>query len=109
MSRKLEGNGLWDSSRMMLPQHVTAILKHQSQGEKRTRPVLDSQEYELISAAIGESFTDQKEITLILFNEITELEKSGVVVEVDQVQGWLRVKTDEMVQRIYLRDIIGTK
>ncbi|WP_408895379.1 hypothetical protein [Paenibacillus taichungensis] len=31
MSKKLEANGLWESSRMMLPQHKERIIQHRTQ------------------------------------------------------------------------------
>ena len=36
MSKKLENNGLWESSRMMLPEHREALLKHRHTSSQPT-------------------------------------------------------------------------
>lgn len=38
MSKKLENNGLWESSRMMLPEHREALLKHRHGEPETARP-----------------------------------------------------------------------
>ncbi|CAH1197661.1 hypothetical protein PAECIP111893_00870 [Paenibacillus plantiphilus] len=38
MSKKLEGNGLWESSRMMLPEHRERLIKHRQGGERESAP-----------------------------------------------------------------------
>lgn len=38
MSKKLEKNGLWESSRMMLPEHREALLKHRHGGAETEKP-----------------------------------------------------------------------
>lgn len=48
MTKKLEGNGLWESSRMMLPEHKETIIYKQHEEGRKQRPELDAQEIELI-------------------------------------------------------------
>ncbi|KHF36751.1 hypothetical protein CM49_01057 [Paenibacillus sp. P1XP2] len=36
MSKKLQGNGLFESSRMMLPEHREAYIRHQQRLVRRT-------------------------------------------------------------------------
>lgn len=40
MSKKLEGNGLWESSRMMLPEHREQLLKHRRESAGEPQPVI---------------------------------------------------------------------
>lgn len=47
MSKKLQGNGLWESSRMMLPEHRTQILKSNKEIIKVKMPVLHEDEIRL--------------------------------------------------------------
>lgn len=42
--KKLEGNGLWEGSRMILPEHKRRIIQDEQQQMKKERPVLDEQE-----------------------------------------------------------------
>jgi hypothetical protein len=43
MGKKLEGNGLWESSRMMLPEHKSRIRKNERETQRRIKPVLDAE------------------------------------------------------------------
>ncbi|MDH6675004.1 hypothetical protein M2277_005703 [Paenibacillus sp. LBL] len=80
--KRLEGNGLWESSRMMLPEHKVAInLKSKEEGRK-ARPTLDSQELELIEGVLAESYYEHRTITLRLFDEYQDKELTGIVVTI---------------------------
>lgn len=41
MSKKLTGNGLWESSRMMLPEHREQFLEQRRSLKKHEKPSLD--------------------------------------------------------------------
>ncbi len=84
MSKKLERNGLWESSRMMLPDHKETYIAHQQQLDKKKRPVLDEQEIEMISYLIAQSMLTGEEIMITVFEEFQEREIIGRVVKVDQ-------------------------
>ncbi|MEK3730963.1 MULTISPECIES: YolD-like family protein [Paenibacillus] len=77
--KKLEGNGLWESSRMMLPEHKESIIRRQLEEGRKVKPTLDAQEMELIEHALAESFYDHRTITLRLYDEYEEVERTGVV------------------------------
>ncbi|KKO54491.1 YolD-like family protein [Paenibacillus sp. DMB20] len=77
--KKLEGNGLWESSRMMLPEHKEAINRQQNEEGRKSRPSLDVQEIELIENALAESFHDHRKITIRLFDENEDTELRGIV------------------------------
>lgn len=51
--KKLEGNGLWESSRMMLPEHKEAINRQQNKEGRKVRPTLDAQEIELMENVLA--------------------------------------------------------
>jgi hypothetical protein len=55
MGKKLEGNGMWESSRMMLPEHREAILDQTRQLKRIEKPILDEQEIAMINAAFQNS------------------------------------------------------
>ncbi|MEC0253635.1 YolD-like family protein [Paenibacillus lautus] len=77
--KRLEGNGLWESSRMMLPEHKVAInIKNKEEGRKE-RPILDSQELELIESTLAESFNEHKMITILLYDEYEDVKLNGIV------------------------------
>lgn len=80
--KKLEGNGLWESSRMMLPEHKVAInIKSKEEGRK-ARPTLDAQEMELIESVLAKSYYEHRTVTIRLFDEYQDKELTGIVVTI---------------------------
>lgn len=107
MSKKLQGNGLFESSRMMLPEHKEAFILHQQSLLKKARPQLDDQEKERFSQIISESMQYSKEITLILFAEFDEVELIGTVIKVEQQQKKIKLAQDNNFVWINEADIIN--
>jgi hypothetical protein len=83
MSKKLEKNGLWESSRMMLPQHKEQSILQLQATEKKTKPELDEQELELVSAALRDSKKKKIAVVLTIFGEYVNRHVSGIVLQVD--------------------------
>lgn len=83
MAKKLEGNGMWSSSRMMLPEHVEGLLE-QNRGLKNfARPTLDEQEIELVNEAIQRSIYGKCLITLNVYDTFRYRYLEGVVTRID--------------------------
>lgn len=91
--KKLEGNGLWESSRMMLPEHKEAIIRQQLEEGRKDRPTLDSQEMEMIEQALAESFHTRRKIKLRLFNEYEDVECTGTVVVIHTFRREIKLAT----------------
>ncbi len=85
--KKLDGNGLWESSRMMLPEHKAAINKQLLELQRRERIQLDEQEWEQINQAMAASLHQRSSIALRMFHPVEELTVIGVVDRVDIRQG----------------------
>jgi hypothetical protein len=79
MAKKLEGNGMWSSSRMMLPEHVEQILEQNRGLKKLTKPELDEQEIVTIDQAIYGSMKQNRVVTLTTFNEYEHKTIIGIV------------------------------
>ncbi|SFE14883.1 YolD-like protein [Paenibacillus algorifonticola] len=107
MSKKLEKNGLWESSRMMLPEHKEAYILYQQNLRKNSRPQLDDQETERLSSIIAESMLFRKEVTLVLFGEFDNSELTGVVTKIDQQQKNVRLARGNDFVWINTENIIG--
>lgn len=98
-------NLLWESSRMMLPEHKEKIRSRRDEarrGGKRERPVLDEQEWELIQAAVTRSKEQRQTIRLELFGPYGNETVEGVVEEVRPDRRQIRisgkwVKTEDIV------------
>ncbi|GIP32982.1 YolD-like family protein [Paenibacillus sp. J2TS4] len=106
MSKKLQGNGLFESSRMMLPEHKEAYLRLQQNLHKNPRPQLDEQETDRISMLLAESMRFRKEVTLILFGEWDRPELAGVVTKMDQQQKKVRLTQGNDFLWVKIADII---
>src|SRR5687768_14356175 len=83
MSKKLIGNGLWESSHMMLPEHVNAILSNNRTRDYKHRKELDVQKLQEISDAVMRSMLTRQAIVLEMFDDCEDLKVIGVVEKVD--------------------------
>ncbi|RXZ81521.1 YolD-like family protein [Paenibacillaceae bacterium] len=86
MRKKLEGNGLWESSRMMLPEHKEASIRNRKEMHRRKRTDIDDQELEQFGRAIAESRELGKEVIIQLFDEWEQLQVIGIVERIDHYQ-----------------------
>jgi hypothetical protein len=109
MSKKLQKNGLFESSRMMLPEHKESYLLHQQQLDKRTRPILDEQQTENISRLIAESMLTGKEVTFLLFGGFEEREVTGKVMRIDQQKKAIKLANsmgDEWIRMGFIINVL---
>ncbi|MGO4496443.1 YolD-like family protein [Paenibacillus sp. 2RAB27] len=79
MSKKLELNGLWESSRMMLPQHKESAIKTRKEAQRLTRPIRDEQEIQNIAAVLSLSQMYKKPVELTIFEEFKARSITGIV------------------------------
>ncbi|WII39214.1 YolD-like family protein [Paenibacillus thiaminolyticus] len=107
MSGKLSGNGLWESSRMMLPQHKEALLRHQHEQHRQERPNLDDLVVEDISRRLQWSMENREPIVLQLYDPFERREVSGIVVDIDMIGQRVRVQEGEERIWISVEDILG--
>lgn len=108
MGKKLEGNGMWESSRMMLPEHKEELIRHRSQLGRKVRPALDEQRLQDIAYAIGEAVSTGSEVTVTVFGEYVDTEVRGLIKKVDQQLRRVKIETtpDEW-EWVRFDDIIG--
>lgn len=105
MGKKLKGNGLWESSRMMIPEHVEGINELNSQQKKRERTYLDDQELDYISRALQDSLRQRNVITAKLYHPLENLQVIGVVERIDRQIGRFKVDGEWFI----LGDIEGVE
>lgn len=108
MSKKLQGNGLWESSRMMLPEHREQLLQHNhDHNHKKIKPVLDEQRLESLSQQMSEAIEQAKPVRITLFNpyEASEI-VSGTIQKVDSLSKRIKLVNDEGYLWIKLDDVL---
>lgn len=84
MAKKLEGNGMWESSRMMLPEHKAELNRWTKVSKKRERIELADHEIEEVTRALAESFQARVQVRVLLYDEYEQAEVIGVVERIDQ-------------------------
>lgn len=107
MSRKLQNNGLFESSRMMLPEHKEAYLLHQQRVTRRSQPILDGQEVEQISTLISEAISSGLPIECLFVRNGEEQRVRGRLIRIDQQAAKLQLCGDAGRDWIALEEIVG--
>lgn len=107
MSKKLSGNGIWESSRMMLPQHRERIIDNQKIPLRKTKPIIHADEWEIITQNINLSLSEQEQVTVTIFGEFENSEVSGVVKNVSPIQKKLKLENDEGFEWIDFNEIVS--
>lgn len=95
---------LWESSRMMLPQHVEEIRRDLREQNRKNKPELYAQESELIERAIHASLTLKQPVNLRMFDEYEDVRVVGIVERIDGQCG--RFKVDG--EWFNVAEVIGT-
>jgi len=101
-------NLLWESSRMILPEHKERIRTRRDQarrGGRRERPELDEQEWELIQEAVAQSLHERVPVRLRMYDPFEDCIVEGIVEQVDPVRRRIRVNGDWFE----IADIIGAE
>lgn len=106
MSKKLQGNGLFESTRMMLPEHKEAIIKHRQKYGRRNWPEIDEQEWEQIGSHLQQSMKERESITLELFDPFECKEEAGIVVDIDVSRRRVKLQQDGEWLWIRIEDIV---
>lgn len=92
MSKKLEKNGLWESSRMMLPEHKEAIIEQNRAILKKTKPIIHEEELEIIEKALWDSYRLAITITIVLFDELEDVYRTGRVIKIDPYKRMIKLQ-----------------
>lgn len=108
MAKKLTGNGIFESSRMILPEHKARIFEHSElsrRGGPRQRPNLTDTELEEIGQKLEESRKTSGVVNIYTWNRDDRI--NGIVSKIDGYQR--KVKVDMLfgeTELIKFEDII---
>ncbi|WFR60886.1 YolD-like family protein [Paenibacillus amylolyticus] len=107
MSIKLAGNGLFESSRLILPEHREAWISHIKEQKRRVKPELDEQEIQRISDVLAESYSKSCTVDVVLFTPFYDDPVSGIVVGLNTSQREVKLMLDEEYRWVKLTEIIS--
>ncbi len=99
---------MWESSRMMLPEHVEAILEWQKGLEKVKKPIIDEQQWTEFAHIIQEAKACKRRIKITIWKDGIFDEIVGWVHNVDPQLKRIRLNIDEIdVDYVKFSDITG--
>lgn len=107
MGKKLEKNGLWESSRMMLPEHKVRIIRDEREMLRRIKPILDEQKLEEIECTLALSLRSHVRVTVVLFDPFENTTTSGFVTSIHThsrefklqwAEEWKWINVDDLVE-----------
>lgn len=108
MAGKLQGNGIFESSRMILPEHRDAFVERELQKKKRKKPHLDEQELQTIQEIFVNSYHQRECIAIELFYDFENQFVEGIVCELNVLKREIRLMLQEDdYQRIPMDRIVG--
>jgi len=107
MSKKLQGNGLWESSRMMLPEHKSTILKRNQEFKRLSKPVLHEDEIIDINHLINESYHGKEVIHVRIHGDWGNREIVGVVTQINSYQKKIKLDFDEGFEWVDFDEIVS--
>lgn len=109
MGKKLQGNGLFESSRFMLPEHAERMRQHYKEESRRFKPVLDVQEIEQIEQVLVNSYNRRVPVELRVFNPFDEVRVSGVVTALNTGRRMVKIlEGEDDYHWIEIDNILGT-
>lgn len=109
MSKKLENNGLWESSRMMLPQHKERIVEHISRRTVKNKPMLHDDEWDIITQNINLSLNSKENVIIEIFDEFENRSIEGKVTSVSPLGKKLKVESTTGFEWVDFDELISVK
>jgi len=89
--KKLSGNGLWESSRMMLFEHRDALIERQSEQTLRARPLLDEQFQYDIAEKLSSAFQHHQAVHIRIYGGKQDKFQTGVISRLDSMTKRIRL------------------
>ncbi|MFS0839412.1 YolD-like family protein [Paenibacillus sp. 1P03SA] len=104
--KKLQGNGLYESSRMMLPEHKEAYLRHQRELNRRAHPSLEDEERQRIGSLLAQAKATGRMLTVTVFGPFEDEEITGIVRRIDALKQEIHLEVPGDVRRLAYDDIL---
>lgn len=107
MASKLTENGVYEGSRMILPEHREAYLAEMEEQKRRGKPELDEQEIQQIGEVLFDSYKTSCSVDLLVFNPFYDEPVTGVVVGLDAATRRVKLMLDADYRWISLAEIMS--
>ncbi|MFC0299898.1 YolD-like family protein [Virgibacillus soli] len=99
-------NLLWESSRMMLPEHKEVLQRHQKELDKRIIPLFDEQQNELFSHVIVEAIKQNKDVKIQYFHPYEDRYIVGKIEKISPERDKIRISSKDNDMWICLSEVL---
>ena len=96
----------WESSRMMLPEHVEQFIQYRKDSGKITKPILDEQKIEEINDILRIAIEDYTPVYLDVFKEGSIKTFKCYVNKVDQMLRELKVTIEDSIEKVKIENVV---
>lgn len=91
-------NLLWESSRMMLPEHVAMLHNQRQKQQRKKKPILDMQAIEELEYKLQQLFYQKKEAAVTVFGEYANRVYTGRIEKIEPLTRMIKlVNHDEFI------------
>lgn len=102
-------NLVWESSRMMLPEHKEKLKQHQKELEKRKKPLIDEQQLDIFSQILSDAMVNGINVKIEVFGPYTDRYVSGNVLKFDSQRRQIKMRSKGQCVWIKLEDIVDVQ
>ena len=100
-------NLLWESSRMMLPEHKALLRQHEESRYKKQKPNYDEQLLAHLVNEIEVAFHQNKAVTITYYEQEVYHDLLGKIVAIDYEKRLIRLATKNKTKDLYLADFVS--
>jgi len=102
-------NVIWESSRMMLPEHKEWIRKNQKKKQYTEMPELDEQEISLIADQLQLAWETKSLVQLTCHHPLHPIQLAGQISKIDHVSRALQLNTESGREWVRLEKVIAAE
>ncbi|MFO1442893.1 YolD-like family protein [Bacillus sp. Bva_UNVM-123] len=99
----------WESSRMMLPEHVEQFIQYRRDNGKITKPILDEQKIEEINDVLRIAIEDYTPVYLDVFHEGSIKTFKCYINKIDQMLRELNVTVEDSIEKVKIENVIDIR
>ncbi|MED3550158.1 YolD-like family protein [Cytobacillus praedii] len=99
----------WESSRMMLPEHVEQFIQYRNSSGKISKPALDEQRLEEINDILRIAIEDYTLVYLDVYNEGAIKTIMCYVNKIDQYLRELRISIENRFEKVKLENVVDIR
>ncbi|WP_163536604.1 YolD-like family protein [Gracilibacillus sp. YIM 98692] len=99
-------NLLWESSRMMLPEHKQVLQRHQKELNQKSKPTLDEQQMDLLSQMISDAMEQNCIVKVHLFHLYQDKYMIGKIQKTAPERGEIQLSSKNNSKWIHFGDIL---